>query len=129
MPEGFSDAMEKLGKAVKAADETMPSPTTFCIETACSVKGSSFAGDKQLMTLWLGYKKGGDEPYLCVQLRTLTKTPSQYGHDRILRRMGETYYIENGFVMRHRCWMALLSCMECMKGEINAAALKYYNKK
>lgn len=128
MPNGFSADMEKLGLAIKDAEATKSKFYNFKVLECRAFKLKSYIGDKQVMLVCLDLDEKG-EPYFPIEIRTLTKTPEEYGYTDILRRINGYFYIRNSFGMRVAAWSAFLEAVGLMREKTTKAMMEFIDKK
>ena len=121
-------AMAELGDAIQDAEATKSKFYNFKVLDMRVFKGTSFIGDKQTMLVALDTSESG-EPYFTIELRTLTKTPEEYGYTDILRRINGYFYIRNSFGMRVAAWSAFLEAVGLMREKTTKAMMEFLDKK
>lgn len=121
-------AMAELGDAIQDAEATKSISCDFGVIEMRAFKGTSFLGDKQVMLVCLSLDEKG-EPYFIIEIRTLTKTPEEYGYNDILRRINGYFYIRNSFGMRVAVWEAFFMAVGQMKDATTKAMVEYLDKK
>ena len=121
-------AMAELGDAIQDAEATKSKFYNFKVLELRAFKLKSYIGDKQVMLVCLDLDEKG-EPYFTVEIRTLTKTPEEYGYTDILRRINGYFYIRNYFGMRVSVWPAFFMAVEQMKDATTKAMTEFLDKK
>lgn len=121
-------AMAELGDAIQDAEATKSKFYNFKVLECRAFKVTSYLGDKQVMLVCLDTSETG-EPYFTIEIRTLTKTPENYGYTDILRRINGYFYIRNSFGMRVAVWEAFFMAVGQMKDATTKAFTEYINKK
>ena len=120
--------MAELGDAIQEVKALKTTYLTCKPKMAYFDKILTHIGDKCLMTVWFFLDKKG-EPYLSIERRILTKTPSLYGYEGILRRINNYYYIRSSFTLPVTAWSIFIEGCEEMKEVINAALSEFLKKK
>lgn len=121
-------AMAELGDAIQDAEATKSKFYNFKVLECRAFKLKSYIGDRQVMLVCLDLDEKG-EPYFTIEIRTLTKTPEEYGYNGILRRINGYFYICNSFGMRVAAWSAFFEGVRQMNEATNKAMIGYYDKK
>lgn len=121
-------AMAELGDAIQDAEATKSKFYNFKVLECRAFKLKSYIGDKQVMLVCLDTSEEG-EPYFTIELRTLTKTPEEYGYNDILRRINGYFYIRNSFGMRVAVWEAFFMAVGQMKDATTKAFTEFLDKK
>lgn len=121
-------AMAELGDAIQDAEATKSIFYNFNVLELRAFRVTSYIGDKQVMLVCLDTSETG-EPYFIIEIRTLTKTPENYGYTDILRRINGYFYIRNSFGMRVAVWEAFFMAVGQMKDATTKAMIEYYDKK
>jgi hypothetical protein len=121
-------AMAELGDAIQDAEATKSKFYNFKVLECKAFKVTSYIGDKQVMLVCLDTSEEG-EPYFTIEIRTLTKTPEEYGYTDILRRINGYFYIRNSFGMRVAVWSAFLEAVGCMREKTTKAMMEFLDKK
>ena len=121
-------AMAELGDAIQDAEATKSKFYNFKVLECKAFKVKSYIGDKQVMLVCLDTSEDG-EPYFTIEIRTLTKTPENYGYTDILRRINGYFYIRNSFGMRVAVWEAFLEAVGLMREKTTKAMMEFLDKK
>lgn len=121
-------AMAELGDAIQDAEATKSKFYNFKVLECRAFKLKSYIGDKQVMLVCLDTSEEG-EPYFTIEIRTLTKTPEEYGYNDILRRINGYFYIRNSFGMRVAVWEAFFIAVGQMKDATTKAFTEFLDKK
>ena len=121
-------AMAELGDAIQDAEATKSKFYNFKVLECKAFKVKSYIGDKQVMLVCLDTSEDG-EPYFTIEIRTLTKTPENYGYTDILRRINGYFYIRNSFGMRVAVWEAFFIAVGQMKDATTKAFTEFLDKK
>lgn len=121
-------AMAELGDAIQDAEATKSVLYNFKVLECRAFKLKSYIGDKQVMLVCLDLDEKG-EPYFTIEIRTLTKTPKNYGYTDILRRINGYFYIRNSFGMRVAAWSAFLEAVGLMREATTKAMMEFLDKK
>lgn len=124
----FMDAMVELGDAIQDAEATKSKFYNFKVLELRAFRVTSYLGDKQVMLVCLDTSETG-EPYFTIEIRTLTKTPENYGYTDILRRINGYFYIRNSFGMRVAVWEAFFMAVGQMKDATTKAFTEFLDKK
>ena len=120
--------MAELGDAIQEAEALKSIYVNFKMLECKAFRVTSYIGDKQVMLVCLDTDEKG-EPYLTLEIRTLTKTPEKYGYNAILRRINGYFYIRNSFGMRVSVWLAFILAVEQMRDKTSKAMIEFINKK
>jgi len=123
-----TEAMVELGDAIQEAEALKSIYANFDVLELRVFKGTSYIGDRQMMFVALDTDERG-EPYLTIEIRTLTKTPEKYGYNAILRRINGYFYIRNSFGMRVCVWSAFFEAVNSMRKATTKATMDYLEKK
>ena len=123
-----TEAMVELGDAIQDAEATKSKFYNFKVLECREFKLKSYIGDRQVMIVALDLDEKG-EPYFTIEIRTLTKTPEEYGYNDILRRINGYFYIRNSFGMRVAAWSAFLEAVGLMREKTTKAMMEFLDKK
>lgn len=122
------EAMAELGDAIQDAEATKSKFYNFKVLELRAFRVTSHLGDKQVMLVCLDTSETG-EPYFTIEIRTLTKTPENYGYTDILRRINGYFYIRNSIGMRVAVWEAFFMAVNGMRDATTKAIVGYLDKK
>ena len=118
--------MAELGDAIQEVEALGPRYREFKPKEYYSCR-IHHGKDKRRMIVWF-FLNEKEEPYVSLEMRTLTKEPHIYGYDGILRRFNGYYYITASFALPAMIWSEFFMAYKEMAGDIDKALATYLRK-